>query len=497
MKNIFKLLLLPLVPLLILSCHHNRLKTNEKELTKEILIQEKVIAEANTNLPEKESGTKNKFSGSFRKSEIRSVDPQKPLIQIDIIGTQNNTRTFKLSDLATSVRYVKLQTPPDTTLLYDHFFYRPDLESIIRSDGEQIIFQGLFGLTRFNMKGEYQETIWKNETGIRFLGSKMVSFGGPDFFGVPFSIPVSLSNNNLYFSFQDGPTGIGQVMKYKTGTNKTLSVKSQIEVPGQSAIPGDTLFNKRQFSGDRFRFIYGIGPNCWAGINNEWNAGRSGSLLVTFNDKGDTICQFSDYARIVNFNVSQSRRAVELVSYSFDGLLTVKQEYNDTVFRLIPPDRLLPVYNIDFGEFKVYYMDGLNANYDLSDKYMLNSMFETNDYLLLRYTQNTDSPDNRKKNAVKFFNVFYDKKEGKLYHQPGFTLIPAGMTNDLDGGLPFWPDFITPQGEMMKLVSGKVLKDYINSDSFIKASVSQEIRQKQISMASGLKPTDMIIMIVK
>ena len=104
----------------------------------------------------------------------------------------------------------------------------------------------------------------------------------------------------------------------------------------------------------------------------------------------------------------------------------------------------------------------------------------------------------RKKLTVKFYNSLFDKKEGKLYHQQGFTLLPVGLENDLDGGMPFWPEFITPQGEMMKLVSGRVLKDYINSDEFKRASISEEKeRQKQISMASGLRPTDMVVVIVK
>jgi hypothetical protein len=490
------LLLLLFLLLITLSCRHNRLKTKEKELAKEILIREKENVEAERIAREKEFEMKKSFQGSLRKKEIRSVDPQSPPIPIDIPGTQNNIRKFKLSDVGSSIRYVKLQTPPDTLLLYDHFYYRPDLESIIRSDGEQIIFQGLFGLTRFNMQGEYQETIWKNETGIRLIG-KVVMFGGKDFFGVMPHIPVSLLNGSLYFNFHDGPSGNGQVMKYKPGTQKSLSAKSQTEIPGQSSIPGDTLFNKNQFSEERFRYTSGIGPDTWAGVNNEWNSGRTGTLIVTFNGTGDTICQFSDYDRIINFTASQTRRAVELVSYSFNGQLTIKPEYNDTVFRLIPPDRLLPVYKVDFGKFKVSYMDGLNANIDLSDKYILNSLHETNDFLLLRYTRNNDSPNNRKKNAVKFYNTFYDKKEGKIFHQPGFTLVPEGLVNDLDGGMPFWPDFVTPGGDMMKLVSGKVMKDYVNSSAFKGASISSERRQKLTLMASGLKPTDMIIIIVK
>jgi hypothetical protein len=286
-------------------------------------------------------------------------------------------------------------------------------------------------------------------------------------------------------------------MKYKPGTNKSISVQSQTEIPGHGIIHGDTLFNSNQSFPDRFDRIFGTGSDTWAGVNNKWNAGKLGSLLVTYNDNGDTLCQFTDYERIVNFNHSNYRHPVELKSYYYDGQLTIKQEYNDTVFRLTPPDRLLPVYIIDFGEFKVNYMDGLNPDFDLSEKYVLHSLYETNDFLFIRYTRNYNAPVTRKKNAVQFYNAIFDKKEGKLYHQPGFTIAPEGIINDLDGGMPLWPEFITPQGEMMMLVSGKMMKDYVNSAGFKEAVISDEKRQKQIEMASGLRVTDMIIMIVK
>src|SRR5664280_2895707 len=109
------------------------------------------------------------LSSSSAASDVYKRQPFK----IEVLDTLNNTRKLKLSDVASSIRYVKLQTPPDTSLLYDLFYYRPDLDSKVRSDGQQIIFEGLFGLTRFNMQGENEETIWKNITGIKFFGSKM------------------------------------------------------------------------------------------------------------------------------------------------------------------------------------------------------------------------------------------------------------------------------------------------------------------------------------
>jgi hypothetical protein len=56
---------------------------------------------------------------------------------------------------------------------------------------------------------------------------------------------------------------------------------------------------------------------------------------------------------------------------------------------------------------------------------------------------------------------------------------------------------VTPQDEMIKLVSGKILKDYISSPSFKISDISDEKRQKQISMVAGLRNTDMVIIIVK
>jgi len=497
MKKISSSILIFLMLLNVISCHHNRLKTNEKELGKEILIQEKKKKDAEKAENEKESSqTRTRTTGSFRKKEIRSVDPQRPPVKIDIMGSSNNTRNFKLSDVASSIRYVRLQTPPDTSLLYDHFYYRPDLDSKVISDGDRIIFQGLFGLTRFNMQGKYQETIWKNERGIKVMGQG-AAWMPQSFFGVMPNNPVSILNGNIFYTFTDGNTGTTQYMRYKPGSTIDISVQSQKEVPGLGSAPGDTLSISGMQRLELFDWIYGISSDTWAGINSKTTAGETGSLLVTYNSIGDTICQFTDFDRIVNFSHGSYRSHAKLTSYYFNELVTIKPEYNDTVFRLIPPNRLLPVYVIDFGEYKVNYMDGLNPDFDLSEKYMLYSLHESNNHLFIRFTKNHDGPTNRKKKVAKFYNAIFFKKEGKLFHHPGYTLAPEGLTNDLDGGIPFWPEFITPQGEMMKLVSGRVFKDYVNSEDFKKSTVSKENKQKQISMASGLRPTDMVVVIVK
>ena len=497
MRHIFILFFFGLSLPILLSCRHNRLKTSEKELSDEILAQEKAkneakIAELNNESPE----SRDNLSGTLRKKEIRSIDSRRPPIKLNLLETNKNIRDFKLSDVASSVIYIKLETPPDTILVYDPFYNRTSLISSIKVADGQIIFQGLFGVTRFNMQGKYQETIWKNERGINMEGQG-VGWMPSSFFGVMPNNPVSILNGNIYYTFTNGNNGTGQFMKYKPESTIDISIQSQREVPGLNSVRGDTLLISKKQPMDRFDWIYGAGSDTWVGINQKWNAGKTGSLLVTYNTIGDTICQFTDFDRIVNFKQALYKHPIEFTSYYYDGLLTIKQEFNDTVFRLIPPNRLLPTYIIDFGEFKVDYMLGLDPNSDISEKFMLNSMHETNDFILIRYTQNNDSPNNRKKNSVKFFNVLFDKKQMKLYHQPGFSNEPEGIINDIDGGMSFWPDYITPQGEMIKLVSGKMIKDFINSARFRESTISEEDRKKQNSIGTELKSSDMVLIYVK
>ena len=497
MRQLFILFLLGLSLTILPSCRHNRLKTSEKKLSDEILAQEKAKKEAETTELNNESPeSKNNLSGVLRKKEIRSIDTRRPPIKLNLLEASKNTRDFRLSDIASSVSYIKLETPPDTILTYDPFYYRTRLMSTIKVADGQIIFQGLFGITRFNMQGRYQETIWKNERGIEMRGQS-VGWSFKSFLGIMPNNPVSVLDGNIYYNFNNGNNGTGQFMKYKPRPTIDMPVQSQYELPGIHPSPGDTLLITRQQIMDRFDLIYGLGSDTWAGINQKWNAGKSGSLLVTFDAKGDTICQFTDFEQIADFSHSVYKQSIDFTSYYFDGFLTIKQEYNDTIFRLIPPDRLLPVYIIDFGKSKVNYMEGLNPNSDLSEKFMLNSMYETDDFILIRYTQNNDSPNNRKKNSVKFFNVLFDKKQMKLYHQTGFSKEPEGIINDIDGGMPFWPDYVTPQGEMIQLVSGKIIGDYINSPRFRESTISEETRKKQISIGNNLKPSDMILISVK
>ncbi len=76
MKSLSNLLLLGFAFIIFSSCQHNRLKTNEKELAKEIKSQEKEKKEAERiALEEQKNDTLANLPAGFRFKENRSVDP--------------------------------------------------------------------------------------------------------------------------------------------------------------------------------------------------------------------------------------------------------------------------------------------------------------------------------------------------------------------------------------------------------------------------------------
>ena len=116
MKKLSNLSVFLLILSMLLSCHHNRLKTNEKELAKEIIVREKGIESAKKVDREKRlADTLIQHLGGLRLKEIRSIDPSHPPVVIDIAGSLIDIKEFKLSDVASQIRYVRMETAIDST----------------------------------------------------------------------------------------------------------------------------------------------------------------------------------------------------------------------------------------------------------------------------------------------------------------------------------------------------------------------------------------------
>ncbi len=95
MKVLSAYLLLIIILIVDSSCGHNRLKTNEKKLAREILNQEEELNEARRTsqlLPD----TSARGTHSLRYKEDRSSDPAHPPVTIDLAGNLDKCQGNKI-----------------------------------------------------------------------------------------------------------------------------------------------------------------------------------------------------------------------------------------------------------------------------------------------------------------------------------------------------------------------------------------------------------------
>lgn len=489
MKN---LILLFIVLVTLGSCSQNRKKINpdEQELAAQITREEKEKLEAEIKKQAIQT-IADTFPPGFRFQEDRSVDPKHPPTLIDVLGTQQNIWEFKLSDFASSINYIKLETPSDSFLLWTHPKLSRD-DFLIFSDDKSIFVQGLFGLARFNMIGNFRELIWKNESGINEL-----SWSPSEFYGITEFNPVSTFNDNLFIRFTDSRSNQINFVKQKVQDKQVFNIPSNYNESEPVTIEGDNLFSIKNGVYDRsFETVFGLSENCWAGMHNTLKSAETRAVITVFSNTGDTLCQFSS----ANYSKNRTNQLVtenKPFSWYYKNNLTILELYSDTIFRIIPPNRMHPVFILDFGEDKVRFAEGINIHSDLSKKLLPFSIFETEKFIFIRYTRNSAGKKNLENKTVKFYNAVLVKNENQFYHFPNQSLTLKNIQNDLDGGFPFWPEYVTPDGKMLMLVSGKMMKEYVNSIDFKNTVMTEKQRQKQIGMANALSDFDKLVMVVE
>ncbi len=152
-------------------------------------------------------------------------------------------------------------------------------------------------------------------------------------------------------------------------------------------------------------------------------------------------------------------------SYLYDNKPTFSATYCDTVYRLSDHRTITPVYNIHLGKYKA------SANYvinkgDKRNKAWINELRENPKGVFLKVHREGKSNksgwlDNKDKENRDFpsedYLMVYLKNKRQTKALP---LTSQGITNDLDDGLPFWPDGQTDE-YMYMIRSAKDLKQQV------------------------------------
>ena len=190
--------------------------------------------------------------------------------------------------------------------------------------------------------------------------------------------------------------------------------------------------------------------------------------VTTFNLKNDTLCHF--YAGIDSIGTIKDDNFYNFTglystSYLYDNKPTFSATYCDTVYRLSDHRMITPVYNIHLGKYKA------SANYvinkgDKRNKVWINELRENPKGVFLKVHREGKSNksgwlDNKDKENRDFpsedYLMVYLKNKRQTKALP---LTSQGITNDLDNGLPFWPDGQTDE-YMYMIRSAKDLKQQV------------------------------------
>ena len=218
-------------------------------------------------------------------------------------------------------------------------------------------------------------------------------------------------------------------------------------------------------------------------------------FMYSFDAKGDTLCQFMSYNPIPEQRSGNATNPDAGNFYYFNNILSIRQPYNDTIYRVTSPNELTPAYIFNFGNQK---LDITTALYgDKAGKLIPNRWLEADKFAFIVHTENNDVPNNRTNNLVKFFYSYYDKKEGKLYRIPT-DVYPSDFifSNDIKDGMPISTYQIQVYGD--KLYSGYTkaqLEDMTKNKSF--SSLSSEQQGKVKSWLTDLADGEMLIMILE
>ena len=494
---------------LLLSCNHNRLKTNEKELAKEIIVREKELDSANKADREKRlADTLNRHQGGFRLKENRSVDPAHTPLEIDLAGSLNNVKEINLSDVASGITYVRMEPVPDSTLPRDLRFNYHLMDN-------NIVAVNLYGIHLYSKDGRYIHSIVKNRfTGVKVMSGSVAFWN--DYTMKGGGVSVWSNGNDLYYNYGDNITGQKYIMKYDCSSAQLIpdykfNPEKPEQISGLGTIAVDLNHGKTEPPKPRkHKGMFG-GPaeflfeqrDVFMLDNNSYSLPSYGdNMMIVLSNKGDTLSTFSMLEKLKNYTKELQRGTDCGTLYQHNGKQFFRPEFNDTVFQVIPPNRLLPVYVLKLGSYKVSKQLGVDPDFKLTGKIIPCEWAETQDFILMTYTMDDyDCQNTRKKKTVKIHHAVFSKLNHQLTVIKGdpFDYSPDILKNNLDGGVPVWPTsyMIGNNGEMLISLKGKELKDRVRSEHF-KVSKAPEAKKKELErLARSVSDKEDILMIVK
>ncbi len=217
--------------------------------------------------------------------------------------------------------------------------------------------------------------------------------------------------------------------------------------------------------------------------NSDWN-----TLIV--NCKGDSVSYIpNNYYFEGNSNMFLNH---EVVMYDFNGTLHIKEIYSDTIYFFNDKGTHIPKFILELGILSIP-QDIRNWEFEKfrnsigKDFFLVNGLFETDIYLILKYNH-----ANKRNNLM-----VYNKKSGKIDNFPESERT-GGIKNDMDGGPDFMPEH-NDNNLFLQKMNAFELKALVETEEFKNSNPKYPEKKKEIEeLAASLDENDNpVLMLVK
>jgi len=414
--------------------------------------------------------------------EVRKNDSSAPPVILNL-EQKSEEKEIKLSEYYTSVKYVKLKHPysnqgkaflgnSNGRITYEQgsTSWRGLNSSVYLTPEYIIAGDAYFGYHCFDKEGNFIYTISVTNMLPEFdQRSNTLSFERDNSRKTIYSVFV-LGDNCVIHSSQDG--------------NTRLDFHN---------IPSKKTYLSRPSCGGRVMLI---NPETFVSLYYHLEAPVAYPFLHSFEMKGDTLCRFISHNPVIeNPNRKAFTNPDHGVSYYYNNTLTIRQAYNDTVYRMSAPNELTPAYILNFGKKKADLWTALYG--DKSNILLPYHWLETEHFAFIIHSQNYDCPNNRNNNTIKFFYSYFDKKNNRLHSIPS-TSYPEDffLPNDMENGIPLLADNAYSDGKSLYIGHTKLqLENILKHKTF--SSLPSEQQDKVRSLHEDMEDGDLLVMILE
>ena len=246
--------------------------------------------------------------------------------------------------------------------------------------------------------------------------------------------------------------------------------------------------------------------------------GNAPYRLILQNEKKDTIKAFPNF---VKFKSLKPGETIALYSnnnqrfYRYNGNVYYREAYNDTVFRISSNNELVPTYYLDWGKRAMttekrpeYLVDRKRIGEECLHLFRT-QILETEHYLFMpsfSYNTGIGGPG-----ATSGFYVYDKQLQTRVVIYPPYDIkhrripnsmsgfIMRGYQNNIDGGLPFFPEGVSSDGYIYNYVLAADFKDVLDAVGYYEEDVIAEKQQKLKELVKSLDEysDNMVLMMVK